>query len=135
MMEAVYAIEPNLIAAEFEQVLVESTLAQRRPVDDLNRLDRMLRNADLIVTARVDGKLVGIARSITDFAFCCYLSDLAVSSGMKGQGIGRRLIEETRRHCGPEVSVILLAAPGAVTFYEQLDMPRYPAAFAYDRER
>ncbi|RZK95110.1 MAG: GNAT family N-acetyltransferase, partial [Methylobacterium sp.] len=74
-----YGIEPDLDAAEFRRVLIESGLAVRRPIDDPSRLARMLAQADLVVTARRDGDLVGIARTHTDFAFCAYLSDLAVS--------------------------------------------------------
>jgi GNAT superfamily N-acetyltransferase len=132
-MDVIYAVEPDLTAVEFQQLLVESTLAERRPADDLARLELMLRNANLIVTARLDSKLVGIARSVTDWAFCCYLSDLAVSQHAQGKGIGRGLIEETRRLCGPKVSIILNAAPGAVTFYEAIGMPRHPASFWYGR--
>jgi GNAT superfamily N-acetyltransferase len=134
MNAPIYALEPDLPAAEFQQLLRDSTLAERRPADDLPRLDRMLRGANLIVTARMDGALVGIARSVTDFAYCCYLSDLAVGKTAQGRGIGRELIERTRQHVGPEVSVILLAAPGAVTFYESIPMPRHPNAFMFRSE-
>jgi len=135
MIEPVYAVEPDLTAEEFRQVLVASTLAERRPADDLPRLERMLRGANLIVTARIDGALVGVARSVTDFSYCCYLSDLAVSQTAQGRGIGNELIQRTRNMCGPEVSVILLAAPKAVSFYERIGMPRHPAAFIYRSER
>jgi GNAT superfamily N-acetyltransferase len=135
MSDVIYALEPTLTAEEFQQILVASSLAERRPATDLPRLERMLRGANLIVTARLDGELVGIARSVTDSAYCCYLSDLAVSRAVQGKGIGNELIEETRRQVGPEVSVILLAAPAAVTFYEKIGMPRHPAAFIYRSER
>ncbi len=135
MSEVVYALEPNLTAEEFQQVLVASSLAERRPATDLPRLERMLRGANLVVTARIDGELVGIARSFTDFSYACYLSDLAVSHSVQGKGIGNELIQHTRRQVGPEVSVILLAAPTAVTFYEKIGMPRHPAAFIYRSER
>ena len=133
--EIVYAVEPGLTVQEFRQVLDDSTLGERRPIDDLPRLERMLRGANLIVTARIDGALVGIARSVTDSAYCCYLSDLAVSSKVQRRGIGKQLIERTRQEVGPEVSVILIAAPKAVTFYERIGMPRHPAAFFYRSER
>jgi hypothetical protein len=83
MVELVYALEPTLTAEEFQAVLIASTLAARRPADDLARLDKMLRNAQIIVTARHNGRLVGISRAITDFAFCCYLSDLAVDQAFQ----------------------------------------------------
>ena len=135
MTAPTYALEPDLKAEEFRHILLDSTLAERRPGDDLPRLDRMLRNSSLILTARLDGALVGIARSVTDFAYCCYLSDLAVSKSAQGRGIGRELIAQTRRHCGPVVSVILLSAPTAVAFYESIGMPRHPAAFWYRSDR
>lgn len=104
-----FASEPQLSAEEFQAVLVASTLAERRPAQDLKRLDEMLRHADLVVTARNDRRLVGIARAITDFAYCCYLSDLAVDTQFQHKGIGRRLIEETHRAAGETTSLILLA--------------------------
>ena len=133
--EIVYAVEPGLPAPEFQQLLRDSGLAPRRPTDDLSRLNRMLRGANIIVTARQAGTLVGIARSVTDLSFCCYLSDLAVAEAAQRRGIGQRLIERTRHEAGPEVDLILLAAPAAVPFYERIPMPRAPDAFRYRRER
>ncbi|GAB6841415.1 GNAT superfamily N-acetyltransferase [Methylorubrum rhodinum] len=130
----VYALEPDLGAEEFQEVLVASGLAPRRPADFLERLGRMLAGSDLIVTARRDGRLVGVARTLTDFSFCAYLSDLAVARDVQGLGIGRRLIEETRRAAGPETSVLLTAAPGVEAYYEKIGMPRVAHAFRYDRE-
>jgi GNAT superfamily N-acetyltransferase len=130
-----YQVEADLSEEEFRQVLVDSGLAARRPVEDLARLARMLRGANLIVTARDAGGLVGVARSVTDWAYCCYLSDLAVSERVKGQGVGKELIEQTRRAAGPEVSVILSSAPAAVGFYEKIGMPRLADAFWFKRER
>ena len=131
----VYALEPGLGADEFQEVLVASGLAPRRPAAYLERLGRMLAGSDLIVTARRDGRLVGVARTLTDFAFCAYLSDLAVARDVQGLGIGRRLIEETRRAAGPEANVLLTAAPGVEGYYEKIGMPRVAHAFRYDRDR
>lgn len=120
---------------EFRSLLVASGLGPRRPVDDPVRLEAMLKNANIVVTARIDGVLVGIARSITDFAFCCYLSDLAVSENAQGNGIGAQLIEETRTHAGPTVSVILNSVPESVGFYESSNMQPLPNSFWHRRER
>ena len=93
-MTTVYAREDYLGADEYIDVVAKSGL--NRPIEDRGRVERMLEHANLIVTARQDGRLVGFARSLTDFCFCCYLSDLAVDKACQGQGIGKRLIEETR---------------------------------------
>ncbi|MEX0645000.1 MAG: hypothetical protein WD076_06805, partial [Parvularculaceae bacterium] len=74
-----YQREENLGADEFIDVLERSTLAERRPVKEHDRIDKMLAHANLIVTARTDeGLLIGVSRCLTDFAFCCFCSDLAV---------------------------------------------------------
>ncbi len=130
-----FAVETTVSVDEFRSLLVASGLGTRRPVDDAVRLEAMLRNANMVVTARIDGLLVGIARSVTDFAFCCYLSDLAVSKTAQGKGIGARLIEETRKHLGPTVSLILNSVPESVGFYEGINMPALPNCFWFRRER
>jgi GNAT superfamily N-acetyltransferase len=82
----------------------------------------MLVNADIIVTARDGARLVGVSRAITDFSYCCYLSDLAVDAAYQRRGIGKRLIEETRARAGDGATLILVAAPGAVTYYPHIGM-------------
>src|SRR5689334_10886067 len=110
-MPVTYHREPDLSVEEFIEVLTRSTLAERRPVSHLATIRGMLENADLIVTARIDGVLVGVSRAITDFAFCTYLSDLAVDEKHQGQGIGRKLIRRTHEEAGLQTTLILLAAP------------------------
>ena len=94
-MTVQYRLEPDLSPEEFIDVLVRSTLAERRPVGDLDTIRAMLKNADVIVTARHDGLLVGVSRAVTDFAYCTYLSDLAVDEAHHRRGIGRELIRRT----------------------------------------
>jgi ribosomal protein S18 acetylase RimI-like enzyme len=134
-MTVVYALEPDLSAQEFHDILVASTLAERRPANDVGRLEQMLRNADIIVTARVSKRLVGISRAITDFAYCCYLSDLAVDVRYQRQGIGKRLIEETRARAGELTKLILLAAPEAESYYPNIGMKNSPSCWTIDRSR
>jgi len=130
-----YAIEPDLSAVEFQGVLVASTLADRRPAKDLDRLDRMLRHADIVVTARDGERLVGIARAVCDFSYCCYLSDLAVDTTYQRQGIGKRLIEETRRQAGDSATLILVAAPSAESYYPAIGMKHLTSCWAIPRIR
>jgi predicted N-acetyltransferase YhbS len=134
-MAIVYALEPDLSATAFRDVLVASTLGERRPVGDLARLERMLRQADIIVTARDDGRLVGISRAISDFAYCCYLSDLAVDVACQRQGIGKRLIDETRKAAGDGATVILVAAPAAETYYPKIGMTPIASGWMIPRTR
>lgn len=130
-----FHVGPNVSVEEFRAVLLASGLGAHRPVTEPDRLAAMLANANVIVTARLDDELVGIARSVSDLSFCCYLSDLAVSKHVQGRGIGAMLVQETRQHVGPTVSVILSAVPEAVAFYESIDMPPLPNCFWYRRER
>jgi GNAT superfamily N-acetyltransferase len=122
-------MEPNLAVAEFVDLLERSTLAERRPVDDEARLAAMLENADIIVSARCDGLLVGAARAITDFAFCCYLSDLAVDESYQRRGIGRELLRRVSVEAGEQTRVILLAAPKAAQYYPHIGMIRHDSCW------
>lgn len=128
-----YQLEPDLSADEFIDILVRSTLAERRPVQDRDRIERMLRHADLILTARHEGALIGIARSITDFAFCVYLSDLAVDQDFQRRGIGRELIRQTHELAGRDCSLILLAAPKAESYYPQIGMTPHHSCWMIPR--
>ena len=130
-----YQVDSECTAEEFRSLLLSSGLGSRRPIDDTERLDAMLRNSNLVVTARVDGLLVGIARSITDSAFCCYLSDLAVSKEIQGMGIGARLVQETKKQIGPKVSLILNSVPESTQFYESINMQKLPDCYWIRREK
>ena len=127
-----YQLEPQLSAEEFIDVLVRSTLGERRPVDDRERIESMLKNADLIVTARLNGRLVGVSRAITDFAFCTYLSDLAVDESCQKRGIGRKLIERTHEAAGLMTRLILIAAPKARSYYPHIGMVPHDSCWMRD---
>ncbi len=128
-----YALEPDLAVEEFWLVMRASGLAERRPAADAVRDAAMLRKTSLIATARVDGKLVGIARALTDFAWHCYLADLAVDPVHGGAGIGRALIAFMHAAAGPDTTLNLIAAPAAVGFYERIGLVRPSAAFVIPR--
>ncbi len=116
-------------ASQFVDILKRSTLALRRPVDDPDRIERMLKHANVMVSAWDGDLLVGISRAVTDFSFCCYLSDLAVDAAYQHRGIGKRLIEETHDTAGRETKLILLAAPAAVNYYPRIGMENFPHCF------
>ena len=133
--EILYTRESNLDVAEFRRVLTESGLGTTRPVDDVARLTQMLTTAGLVITARLapDGPIIGVVRCITDFAWCCYVSELAVTQSAQGLGVGNGLLDAIRRELGPRVSVFLASVPDAIGFYEWIGMPRLPDAFCYRR--
>jgi GNAT superfamily N-acetyltransferase len=130
-MNLIYKVEQNLDPSEFVDVLNRSSLGERRPVDDFSRIKIMCENANLIVTARLDGKLIGIARSISDFAYCTYLSDIAVDKDYQKKGIGKRLIEETKKQA-PHAKLILLSAPAAIDYYPKIGMKKHDQCFILD---
>ena len=89
----------------------------------------MLAGADLVVTARLEGRLVGVSRAITDYNFCTYLSDLAVDETYQRRGIGRELIRLTHEAAGLKTTLILLAAPKARDYYPHIGMTRHDSCW------
>jgi predicted N-acetyltransferase YhbS len=133
-MDLIYALEPDLDPEEYIDVLIRSTLAERRPVSEPDRIRRMLAEADILVTARVGGRLVGISRAISDFSYCTYLADLAVDVAFQGRGIGRELIRRTHEASGLDTTLILLAAPGARTYYPHVGMEPHDSCWIIPRQ-
>jgi ribosomal protein S18 acetylase RimI-like enzyme len=128
-----YQIENNLSVSEFRDLLIASTLGERRPVDEPERLQKMLEHGNLIVTARTtEGKLVGLSRALTDFVYCTYLSDLAVDEAFQHQGIGTELIRQTKL-ASPQAKLILLSAPKATGYYPKIGMSQHEFCFFLDR--
>jgi predicted N-acetyltransferase YhbS len=115
-----YKVEAEISAEQFIAVLNRSTLGQRRPVEDRECIEGMVKNADLLVTAWDGAKLVGVARSVTDFHYACYLSDLAVDVSYQRSGIGRTLIDVTLKQLGPRCKIRLISAPAAVDYYPKI---------------
>lgn len=106
-----------------------------RPTQDLPRIARMFASSNLVVSAWSEGILVGICRALTDYSYCCYLSDLAVDKAFQRQGIGKRLIAELRGVLGDEVSLILLSAPQAMSYYPAAGFSTADNAYIIRRSR
>ncbi len=129
-----YSTTDPVTVMEFKDVLRRSGLAARRPVADASCLEGMLRHATLTVTCWRASLLIGIARSVTDFHYCCYLSDLAVDAAYQRQGVGKRLIQLTQERLGPRAQIILLSAPAAVEYYPRLGFERHAQAWVLPRD-
>lgn len=104
-----------------------------RPTTDRERIRKMYEHSNLIVTAWDNTKLVGVSRSITDWAWSCYLADLAVSPEYKKSGIGKKLIELTKEKVGDQVMILLLSVPTAMTYYPKVGFTKEDRAFAIFR--
>ena len=123
-----YRTGNDIALDEMIELYVDSTLGERRPVDDRGRMARMLKEANLVLTAWDEALLVGISRCITDWVYSTYLSDLAVRADYQGRGIGKQLVRLTRE-ATPQATLILLAAPKAVDYYPRIGMTRHESAW------
>ena len=115
-----FKVNHPITANQFIDLLESSTLGERRPIHDRDCIDGMVSNSNLVVTAWDGSLLVGIARSVTDFHYACYLSDLAVHESYQRSGIGKRLQSLTQEQLGPRCKLILIAAPAADSYYCQI---------------
>lgn len=115
--------------AQFITLLQKTSLGARRPLAEAERIDAMLQNADLLISAWDDDRLVGIARAVTDYAYCCYLSDLAVDEAWQRRGIGQELLATLKQALHPQCKIILLAAPQAVDYYPHIGFTQHPSAW------
>jgi predicted GNAT superfamily acetyltransferase len=133
-MNIEYKINSPISTDEFIDLLQRSTLAERRPVHDRECMAGMIANSNLIVSAWNNDTLVGIARSVTDFHYACYLSDLAVCASLQKTGIGKQLQIITQAQLGPHCKLILIAAPAANAYYERIGYSHNPRCWVLDRD-
>jgi GNAT superfamily N-acetyltransferase len=114
-----YQVELSLELNEFQSILEDSGLSERRPMEDTQLLERMIKGANLLITARSEGQLVGFLRGLSDFCYRSFIADLAVARSFQRKGIGRQLIQ-TARNQAPEARLFLFSAEDASPFYEKL---------------
>ncbi len=133
-MNITYRSNHKITAEEFIDLLKRSTLDQRRPVDSKERIQSMLDHGNVLVTAWDEHKLVGVSRGLSDFSFCCYLSDLAVDETYQHKGIGGELVRLTHVASGENTMLILLAAPAATTYYPKIGMKKFEHCFYFPRK-
>jgi predicted N-acetyltransferase YhbS len=134
-MSIEYKINAQIPTSQFITLLINSTLGQRRPIQDQDCMEGMVKNSNLIITAWDGENIVGIARSVTDFNFACYLSDLAVDIKYHNKGIGKMLIKLTQEQLGPHCTLILIAAPAANSYYEHLGFTNNQKCWILERKK
>ena len=134
-MDIDYKINTSISAEQVIELLNESTLGERRPIGDRECMEGMVKNSNLMVTAWHDEKLIAIARSMTDFHYACYLSDLAVHKAYQKKGIGRKLQNITQEQLGAKCKLMLIAAPAANAYYEHIGFTNNPGCWVLDRDQ
>lgn len=128
-MDVIYKINEVISVDQFIDILQRSSLDERRPVDDRQCLQSMLEHSNLLVTAWLDKKLIGVSRALTDFSYCCYLSDLAVDRQCQCLGVGKKLIQVTQDQLGQRCKLVLLAAPAAENYYPHIGFDKAESAW------
>lgn len=125
----IYRDDAQITVDQAIDLYIRSTLGERRPIHNKSAFEAMLQNANLTITAWDGNKLIGIARTLTDFDYVAYLADLAVDQEHQRAGIGKRLIAETQSRLGPDCMIVLLAAPKANDYYEHIGFEHHPRAW------
>jgi ribosomal protein S18 acetylase RimI-like enzyme len=128
-MKIVYSSSTNISADQAIDLYIRSTLGERRPIHNREAFENMYKHANLIISAWDEDKLIGISRSLTDFSYVAYLSDLAVDVQYQKQGVGKRLIQETKAKLEQDCMLVLLAAPKAREYYRPLGFEQHPSAW------
>ena len=129
-----YRSNIKISSEDFVDLLKRSTLGERRPVDQPDRIQKMLDHGNILVTAWNGSQLVGVSRALTDFSFCCYLSDLAVDTNFQKQGIGKELVRMTHEISGCQTQLVLLAAPAATTYYPKIGLKKFAQCFVLEKK-
>lgn len=129
-----YSSRRRVLPYDYADHLHRCSLGSRRPVDDPARIGSMLDNANLHCSAWVGDRLVGMARSLNDFAYCCYLADLSVDQAWQRQGIGQELIRQTRLKLHPKAKIVLISAPAAIKYYPHIGFNRHDSAWVLPGE-
>jgi len=128
-----YKYNEKITPEQLSQVFLASKLI--RPTDDYPRLQKMINHADILFTAWNGDQLVGAARAVMDFSYCCYLSDLAVDISYQKEGIGKTLLQLLKERIGEEVALILLAAPDAMSYYPHVGFENIDNGFRIARKK
>lgn len=130
-----YKVGNDLSVEQVIELYNKSTLGERRPTESLEIFKDMILNADLIVTAWDGDRLVGISRTLTDYAYVAYLADLAVHMDYQRKGIGKELVRKTREHLKESCFITLLAAPLADDYYGRIGFERNPRAWVLSGDK
>lgn len=131
-MEIQFRTNEKVSAQAVIEVFTSSGI--NRPFDDIKRIQTMLDNSNLIVTAWNGKELIGISRSVTDYSYCCYLSDLAVKKEYQKFGIGKTLIDITQQTIGDQTMLLLLSSTSAMEYYPKVGFEKVENGYIIKRK-
>lgn len=134
-MNIQYKVNATISVDQFLALLNASTLAERRPTDNISCLKGMLENSNLCVSAWIEDKLIGIARCMTDFHYACYLSDLAVDETFQNQGIGKALLIQVQQELNDQCKLTLISAPAANDYYQHIGFTNNERCWVLERHQ
>ena len=124
----------KIIAPEALRDLYLSAPLANRPTTDLSLLKKMLEHANLVISCWKDSQLIGVCRAFSDFSYVTYVSDLAIHADYQNKGIGRSLLDHTKKESGLGVKIVLLSAPSANSYYEKLNFISHPRAWVHENK-
>lgn len=131
-MNISYVINHDVKPAELATLFENSGISRPK---DITRISKMITNANLIIAARENRKLVGVLRAFTDFSYSCYVSDLAVDCKYQNKGIGKELIHIAHKTLGNKVMILLLSSPEADSFYPRIGFKSAQNAWFLPRKK
>ncbi|MEP7371822.1 MAG: GNAT family N-acetyltransferase [Chitinophagaceae bacterium] len=132
-MEIIYKV--GIIPTPEQIIELYNSAALPRPTNDPERIKKMFENSNLVISAWDENKLVGVCRTITDWVWCSYLADLAVSPDYKKSGIGKKLIDLTKEKVGEQSMILLLSVPAAMDYYPKLGFKKEDRGFMIPRTK
>ncbi|WP_026952861.1 GNAT family N-acetyltransferase [Algoriphagus mannitolivorans] len=129
-----YQLEMDISLQDYMDILKDSGLGARRPMNDLEFLNKVIQGSNLVVTAREKGKLIGLLRGLTDHCYRTFVADLAVVKNYQRKGIGKNLLEFTQ-NLAPEARLFLFSAEESEPFYQKLGFELHPRCYQLKKER
>ena len=126
----------RLTAAEYIDFLKRTDLGSQYPKERFEaRIEKLVANAPVSLTAREGDRLVGVCFGITDFAYWLFITDLGVDRDYVKRGIGKKLMQAALEAAGgaDDIIVYTCANENAVGFYEKLGMSPASDVMVFDR--
>ena len=131
-MTITYSFDNTIPLADLCSLYQDSFLESPRPIEDAETMKNMLKNATILVSAWDKKTLVGVCRSLSDFAYVTYVSDLAVHKNYQRRGIGKQLLQHVQEKSGLKCKLVLLSNTQANSYYPELGFNHHNRAWTIE---